>query len=144
MPIDIEAGTIMVRSGLPLPNALRMSSSTYSKNWEIVSAQDASALNRAVRAAGWYFMLSAGVVRAAAFGRREGINARHAVDRLLAKIQAEYFNAVEVTEISTKHFLGIPYLSLTAHARHLQQGQTLLDQAGRRRAQQDWDLTRGY
>jgi hypothetical protein len=142
MPIDIEAGSLMLRTGVPQPGALRISTTPYSRDWDVVVSHDGVALERAVRGVGWHFMFVAGVVRAMALGRIEGTNARHAVDRLLAKIQAQDFNAAEVTEISTKHFLGIPYLSVCAHARHLQQGNTFQLQSARRQAQHDMDWAR--
>lgn len=143
MPIDIEVGSLMLRTGVLQPDALRISTTSYSKQWDVVVGQDGFALERAVRAAGWHFMFVAGVVRAMAFGRSEGKNARLAVDRVLAKIRMQDFNAAEVAEISTKHFLGIPYLSVSAHARHLQQGNTLRDQGVRRQAQQAVDWAQG-
>ncbi len=142
MSVDIQAGSLMLRTGVLQPNALRISTTSYSKQWDVVVGQDGFALERAVRAVGWHFMFVAGAVRALAFGRSEGKNARLAVDRLMAKIQAQDFNAAEVAEISTKHFLGISYLSVSAHARHLQQGNTLQQQSVRRQAQEDVDWAR--
>lgn len=142
MPIDIEAGSLLLRAGLQGPNTLRISTSSYSKQWDAVVGQNGFVLERAVLAAGWHFMCLAGAVRAMAFGRSEGKNARLAVDRVLAKIRKQDFNAAEVVEISTKHFLGIPYLSVSANARHLQPGNTLQDQVVRRQAQHDLDWAR--
>ena len=141
MPIDIEAGSLMLRTRVPAPEALRISTASYSKKWDVVLGQDGFALERAVHAAGWHFMCLAGAVRAMAFGRSEGKNARLAVDRVLAKIRAQDFNAAEVAEISTKHFLGIGYVSVSAHARHLQKGNALQQQGVRRQVQHDMDWT---
>ena len=123
MPIDIKAGTIMLRSGLMLHSDMTLRTDTYSNQWEIV--QEGGAMDNAARAVGWHFFFTAGTVNAFAFGRREGKNARTAIDNILSQVQAQGFNAMEVTEISTKHFLGIPYLSVCAHARHLQKGHIL-------------------
>ena len=142
MPIDIEAGSLMLRRGAQGPNAMRMNTTSYSRQWDVVTGRDVFATERAVREAGWHLMCIAGTVRAMAFGGSEGKNARVAVDRVLAKIQSQDFNAAEVTEISTKHFLGIPYLSVSANARHLQQGNTLQQQGVRRQAQNDTDWAR--
>ena len=142
MPIDIEAGSLMLRTGVQRPNLMSMNTTSYSRQWDVVTGRDVFATERAVREAGWHLMCIAGTVRATAFGRSEGKNARVAVDRVLAKIQAQDFNAAEVIEISTKHFLGIPYLSVSAHARHLQQGNTLQQQGVRRQAQHDMDWAR--
>jgi hypothetical protein len=47
---------------------------------------------------------------------------RRAVKRILAKQEGQRFNSLEVTEIISKRFLGIPFMSVTAHSRHIQQG----------------------
>ena len=44
------------------------------------------------------------------------------VKRLLAQTQQQHLNCLEVTDISRKYFLGIPYLSISANPRHIQEG----------------------
>jgi hypothetical protein len=45
---------------------------------------------------------------------------RRAAETLLGKSAAKMFNCLEVTEIAYKHFLGVPYVHVTGHARHIQ------------------------
>jgi hypothetical protein len=142
MPIDIKAGTIMMRAGLSLPRGICFQSDPYCKNWEVLTNLDGYGVDRSVRAAGWNFFFAAATVNALTFGRREGKNARQAVDRILSRVEAQNFNCVEITEISTKHFLGIPYMSVCAHARQIQVGGTLQDNTERRQAQRLLDLSR--
>jgi hypothetical protein len=47
---------------------------------------------------------------------------RRALSRILDKVGARRFNGLEVTGIVTKHFLGVPYTTVSAHSRHVQQG----------------------
>jgi len=47
---------------------------------------------------------------------------RAGVKRLLAQTRLQHFNCLEVTHILKKHFLGIPYVSIAAHSRHIQDG----------------------
>jgi hypothetical protein len=143
MAIDIVAGTVMMRTGALLPRGMNLMTHSYSKTWDVVAEVDGFSMDRSLRAAGWNFFFTAGALRAATFGRREGKNARQAVDRILSKVQAQNFNSVEITEISTKHFLGIPYMSVCAHARQIQsKNQTLQDCSGRREAQRLADEAR--
>ena len=142
MPIEIEVGSLLLRAGLQGPDTFLIHTTSYSAQWDVVVGQDGFALERTLRAAGWHLMYLAGAVSAIAFGRSEGKNARLAVDRVLAQIRKLAFNAAEVVEISTRHFLGIPYLSVSANARHLQQGNTLQDRVVRRQAQHDLDWAR--
>lgn len=140
MAIDIVAGTVLVRAGFLLPRSVNVKTDRYSTKWDIITAPDAFMLDHSLREAGWSFFFTADAVHAITFARREGKNARQALDRILSRVQAQNFNCVEVTEISTKRFLGIPYMSVCAHGRHIQRGQTLQDQSGRREAQRlaDW------
>ena len=47
---------------------------------------------------------------------------RQGVKRLLAQTRLQHFNCLEVSHILKKHFLGIPYVSIAAHSRHIQEG----------------------
>ena len=47
---------------------------------------------------------------------------RRGVKRLLAQTRLQHFNCLEVSHILKKHFLGIPYVSIAAHSRHIQDG----------------------
>ena len=47
---------------------------------------------------------------------------RRGVKRLLAQTRLQHFNCLEVTDIRRKYFLGIPYLSISANPRHIQEG----------------------
>ncbi len=140
MPIDIEAGTVIMRAGLLLPAGVSLETTLYSRHWNVITGLDAFEMDRLLRAAGWSFFFMAGAVHAVTFGRREGKNARQAVDRVLSRVGAQNFNCVEITEISTKHFLGIPYMSVCAHPRQIQFGRTLQNETQRGQAQRlaDW------
>ena len=58
---------------------------------------------------------------------------RRGVKRLLAQTRLQHLNCLEVTHILRKYFLGIPYLSIAAHSRHLQEGSQI--QSSQQRAQ---------
>jgi hypothetical protein len=47
---------------------------------------------------------------------------RRGVKRLLAQTRLQCLNCLEVTDIRRKYFLGIPYLSISANPRHIQEG----------------------
>jgi hypothetical protein len=55
-----------------------------------------------------------------AWGWQGQKNVRRAVRRVLRKIRSAKFNCVEITEISARHFLGLPYVHVSAHSRHIQ------------------------
>ena len=46
---------------------------------------------------------------------------RRAVKRILTNLQLGKFNGLEITQIEAKRFLGLPYVSVCAHSRHIQE-----------------------
>src|SRR5712664_2212060 len=42
------------------------------------------------------------------------------IERVLAKAEPSKLNCLEITEVSAKQFLGIPYVHVSAHSRHIQ------------------------
>jgi hypothetical protein len=61
----------------------------------------------------------------------------------LEKVKRQSFNGLEITGIVTKYFLGVPYVTVSEHSRHMQQS-CYLDSAGTRKAaQHDAEWARG-
>jgi hypothetical protein len=120
--------TVFIRDDTPLPTIASMESERFLPGWRMVTNLDRQALTRAIEAANWNFFYLAGEIRTTVFGR-EGVGTlRRAVKRILAKQknQSFRFNALEITKIAQKWFLGIPLLRVTAHSRHIQLGIALI------------------
>ncbi len=114
--------TIFIREGTSLPTTLAIESEAFLPGWRVVKNLDRQALTREVEGAHWNFFYLAGEMKATVFGR-EGLGAlRRAVKCVLAKQEGQKFNSLEITKIVSKRFLGIPFMSVTAHSRHIQQG----------------------
>ena len=114
--------TVFIREDTRLPTTLSVESEAFSPGWRVVKNLDRQALTREVEGANWNFFYLAGEMRATVFGR-EGLGAlRRAVKCVLAKQEGQKFNSLEITKIVSKRFLGIPFMSITAHSRHIQQG----------------------
>ena len=122
MPGTNRARTILIREDTPLPANLPIESEAFLPGWRAVRNLDGYELGRKIEAANWNFFYLAGEIGAIALGREGPGTLRRAVKRILAKQEGQKFNALEVTEIISKRFLGIPFMSVTAHSRHIQQG----------------------
>ena len=117
-----RTGTVFIREDTRLPTTLSIESEAFLPGWRVVKNLDRQALTREVEGANWNFFYLAGEMRATVFGR-EGLGAlRRAVKCVLAKQEGQKFNSLEITKIVSKRFLGIPFMSVTAHFRHIQQG----------------------
>jgi len=78
----------------------------------------------------------AGEVKAMFFGSLRAAKVRSALKRILAKVKPQHFNGLEVTGIVPRHFLGVPYVTVSAHSRHMQHSCNL-DSAETRQTSQD-------
>ena len=67
----------------------------------------------------------AGEIRASVFGFDREKALGRAVNRLLANLKAEKFNSLEITRVAAKRFLGLPYVNVSAHQRHIQESMVL-------------------
>ena len=122
MPDTNRARTILIREDTPLPANLPIESEAFLPGWRAVRNLDGYELGRKIEEAGWNFFYLAGEIGAIAFGREGPGTLRRAVTRILAKPEGQKFNSLEVTKIISKRFLGMPFMSVTAHSRHIQQG----------------------
>jgi hypothetical protein len=54
-------------------------------------------------------------------GSLGAVKIQNALQRILKKVKEQHFNGLEVTEIVSRRFLGVPYVTICAHSRHMQQ-----------------------
>jgi hypothetical protein len=73
-------------------------------------------LEEELSTAGWTFFYMANAIRATA----RTIPA--ALKRLMTKVRRQGCNCFEIDEVATHSFLGMPYVSVSAHPRHIQKG----------------------
>ena len=119
------SGTVLIRENTLLPAGLAIKSEVFLPGWRVVKNLDSSALAQNIEGANWNFFYLAGEIRATALGRDWSGTLRKAVKRVLAK-QEKQFNSLEITKVVSKRFLGIPFMSVAAHTRHIQQGISLV------------------
>ena len=64
----------------------------------------------------------AGEIKATVFGFDRQKALRAALKRLIADVKSQHCNSIEITRVTGKSFLRVPYVSVSAHPRHLQKG----------------------
>ena len=116
-----NSGTIFIREDTPLPENLSIESEAHLPGWRVVRNLDRSTLTRNIERTKWYFFYLAGAMKATVLGRNRSGTLRRAVKRILARREEQQSNSLEVTEVVSKWFCGIPFLSVTAHSRHIQE-----------------------
>jgi hypothetical protein len=123
----ITAGSILIQEGTHLPNSEPLEREPASSGWAAVGSSR-SAFEKQVREAGWTFFFMAGEIRATVFGFNREKTLRAALKRLIRNVKSQNCNSIEITQVTGRSFLKLPYVSVSAHPRHLQKG-LVFDQA---------------
>jgi len=117
----VKTGTILIERDASMPQSLRLEGNSFSSSWRSVSNLDLNGLDTAINKAGWTFFFMAGEIKMTAFGFDKEGAVRRAVTRVITNVESHKCNCVEITEVLEKSFLGMPYVNVTAHSRHIQQ-----------------------
>jgi hypothetical protein len=131
MPQTVQVATILMKESSLMPELLGFEIQPYSGDWNLVKKLDGFAMDRKIRGAGWNFFFMAAEVNAMFFGALGEKKIQNALHRIFGKVRHQPFNAIEVTGIVRKRFLGLPYTIVSAHSRHIQQSCYLNTQNGR-------------
>ena len=119
-----KSGTILIRDNTPLPAGMAIERDVFLPGWKAVKDLDGYQLGRKIEGAKWNFFYLAGEIRVTVLGGSSK-TLRRAVKRVLAK-QEKQFNSFEIASVVSKRFLGIPFMSVVAHSRHIQQSTRLV------------------
>jgi hypothetical protein len=119
----ITAGSILIEKGTLLPQFFRAGTESYPSAWlAIDSSLNFHERENELAATGWTFLYMASKVRATAFGFDTPKMVHRALKRLIAGARLQKCNCLEIDEVTTHSFLGMPYVSVSAHSRHIQKG----------------------
>jgi len=121
MAQTIEIKTLLVKAGTLLPESSQLESDPYLKGWRRVKNLGSSGMDRKLCNAGWTFFYLAGELNAIAFGSNSEKTTRRAVKKVIANMTSDRFNCLEISRVAAKRFLGLPYVTVAAHARHIQE-----------------------
>ncbi len=138
MPETIKTGTVLIKDGTLLPVALRFEFEPCTTGWRLVKDLDGYELDRKIHDAGWTFFYLAGEIKTTSFGFDVQKTVRRAVKRILANLHREKFNSLQITQIVSKNFLGVPCVQVYAHPRHAQKSMFLF----RDEDVQKWEQTK--
>ncbi len=124
MPDTIKPGTILIKEGTLLPEAVRFESEPCVPGWRLVKDLDGCGLDRKIRDAGWTFFCLAGQLGATVFGIDEQKTLSRAVGQILANLESAESNSLEIMRVTpeaSKRFLGVRYVTVSAQSRHIQE-----------------------
>ncbi len=119
----ITAGTILMEKNTACPEFFHILPAGSPCAWETVThSLTHRELTSELSSQGWTFFYMANAIRitSCGFNRQKMIYA--ALQRLIECIKKQKCNCLEVDDVTMRRFLGIPYVQLTAHPRHIQKG----------------------
>jgi hypothetical protein len=124
LPETIAQGTILIRGDALLPRSMNAETQPYSKSWTRATVER-SVLDRQIKDAGWSFFYLAGELKGSAFGSGD-VAAKRALTRILNDLDPDRYNCLEVTSEKSTTFLGMTFVTVTAHSRHIQENSRMM------------------
>jgi hypothetical protein len=119
----IRPGIVLVEKSAALPEVLRLGNDIDGTGWSPVAGDlDHRQMESKLSATGWTFFFMAHSIKIVAFGFDRPKAILKALRRLVTAVKREQCNALEIDGLETRSFWGLPYVSLSAHPRHIQQG----------------------
>jgi hypothetical protein len=119
---SVQVGTILIEDRPLIMRPLDLKSEPYAGTWGVLQSLTSSTLDHKIRGAGWTCLFLAGEVKASVFGVPAPKSLRRALKQIFVKVQKPDFNCLEITNIVENRFWGMPYTTVYAHSRHIQQG----------------------
>ena len=117
----IRVGSILIKENLPFPVGVTVDSEAYLRGWKLVRNLDGYGLARIIVKAHWNFFYLAGDMRASAFGSESLGTLHRALKRIVRKPEGQHYNALEITRVVARRFLGVSFMRVTANFRHIQE-----------------------
>lgn len=123
----IKSGTLLIAQGALLPTGLEYEGDPFSEGWTIVRKLDPNGLDQIVRDQGWTLFFIAGPIEMIGIGGNQRRASEKALRKIVNSINGQRYNCLEISEVSAKRFLGIPYVKVSVHLRHIQKGLVLFE-----------------
>jgi hypothetical protein len=128
MTNKIRTGTMLIADGTNTPELLVIDTESYSVGWSSIMGSTSAQLGKNIENAGWTFFYMAGEIRTSGFGFSDQSRTARAVAHVIRAVRRENCNCLEITQVITgRSLLGLPYISLIAHARHIQKSRSFHD-----------------
>ncbi len=125
MTKTIRVGTMLIADGTRTPKLVIVGTQPYSAGWSSITESNSAQLDRELGNAGWTFFYMANEIRTRAFGSNDQSRMDRAIAHVIDAVRHESCNCLEITQIIRgRSFLGLPYTSVVAHARHIQKSRS--------------------
>jgi hypothetical protein len=107
-----EPAILLVREGAELPPDVATEGETFLPGWHMVKNIDNYVPRRKMRETNWRFLWLHGSKEARLLGRRRQEILRRGVAQILPELKGRKFNALEITVLGSRSFLGVIFSTL--------------------------------
>lgn len=116
----IGRGVVLVERSTLLPEPCRLDGDSTGSAWaQVANNGDVHQLEQKIAAAGWTFFFMAGTIRASAFGFDRQRMIHSALQRLFKTVKGQNCNCLEIDDVESHSFWGMPCVSISAHSRRI-------------------------
>lgn len=115
----------MIEGGTLVPNCLRLEIEPDLNGWHSVTNLDPRELDRDINQAGWIFFYLAEEIRTTVFGFDKQNTLRRALKRIIGKVKIQNCNGLHIKQVTSRSFLNLTRVRISAHSRHIQEGPSL-------------------
>jgi hypothetical protein len=119
----LTPGNLFMERDVPRPKCFHVQDDSYRTGWLAVK-YDLSPyeIDKELSSRGWTFFYMANVIRKSAMGFDRDKGTAAALKRVMASVREDGCNSLQIQAVEMHSYLGIPYVSVSAHARHIQKG----------------------
>jgi len=119
----MTAGSILIEKHAPRPECFHLKDHSVPNDWMAIAHNLSSReLEKELSTAGWTFFFMANAIRTTVFGFNPAKMFGRALERLIGNVRQQRCNCLEIDGVATRSFLGLPYMKVSAHPRHIQKG----------------------
>lgn len=119
----ITPGTILMAAGALHPDWFLLEEHPHQNGWRTVRhGLDPHGLEQELANSGWTFFYMASPIRTTRFGFDRAKMMKSALKGLLRDVKLQKCNCLEIDGVETHSFLGVPYVNVSGHPRHIQKG----------------------
>jgi hypothetical protein len=130
----IDPGTILVEQDATLPQCFLVREGSYPNAWKRVThGLTFRELEDELAATGWTFFYMAKSITMTGYGFDPAKMVHAALRRVIATVIRQGCNSLELDSVTLHSFLGVRYVRVAAHARHIQKSMIFSGPADLRR-----------
>lgn len=118
---QLRDATLLIAPDTVLPTGWTLDGDPVASGWlRVCNTFSDRELDRELGAGGWTFLFMAGAIRTTAVGWNTRRRVTAGVVRLIAEATRQGCNCLQIDSVTVHSLLGVPYVRLVAHSRHIQ------------------------